>query len=126
MVEEFLVLSQYWFELSEEEFINKEDGEMEARKSLGSLANSCQVTQGSSESLEAIFLWTQPQQHCYFLQVHQVDTRIEGSLWIDQEKGDLFYVSNPLTFNELACLSIQIYATNIEDLFVTQELKLLL
>ena len=31
MVEESLVLSEYWFELSEEEFIIKEDGEMEAR-----------------------------------------------------------------------------------------------
>ena len=40
MVEESLVLSQYWFVLSEEEFIIKEDGEMEAR----SLATSCQVT----------------------------------------------------------------------------------
>ena len=28
MVEESLVLSQYWLELSEEEFIIKEDGEM--------------------------------------------------------------------------------------------------
>ena len=31
MVEESLVLSQYRFKLSEEEFIIKEDGEMEAR-----------------------------------------------------------------------------------------------
>ena len=39
MVEESLVLSQYQFELSEEEFIIKEDVEMEARLSRLSLAN---------------------------------------------------------------------------------------
>ena len=50
MVEKSLVLSQYWFELSEEEFIIKEDGEMEAI-----LANSCQVTQCSGVTSEAIF-----------------------------------------------------------------------
>ena len=43
---------------------------MEARISRVSLATSCQVTQGSCVSLEAIFLWTQPQQHCNFLRVH--------------------------------------------------------
>ena len=49
-----------------------------------SLATSCQITQGSCVSSEAIFLCTQPQQHCNFLRVHQGNTRIEGSLWIDQ------------------------------------------
>ena len=58
MVEKSLVLSQYWFEISEEEFIMKEDGEMEARISRVTLATSCQVTQGSCVSSEAIFLWT--------------------------------------------------------------------
>ena len=67
MVEESLVLSQYWFELSEEEFIIKEDQEMETRISWVSLATNCQVTQGNCASSEAIFLWTQPQQHCNFL-----------------------------------------------------------
>ena len=71
MVEESLVLSQYRFELSEEEFIIKEDGEMEARISRVSLATSCQVTQGSCVSAEAVFLWNQPQQHCNFLPIHQ-------------------------------------------------------
>ena len=47
MVEESLVHSQYRFELSEEEFIIKDDGEIEARISRVSLATSCQVTQGS-------------------------------------------------------------------------------
>ena len=41
MVEESLVLSQYWFKLSEEGFIIKEDGEMEARISWVCLATSC-------------------------------------------------------------------------------------
>ena len=67
MVEESLFLSQYMFELSEEEFIIKEDEEMEARISLVSLATSCQVIQGSCVFSEATFLWTQPQQHCDFL-----------------------------------------------------------
>ena len=107
MVEKSLVLSQYWFELSEEEFIIKEDGEMEARISQVSLTTSCQVTQDSCVSSEAIFLWTKPQQHCNFLQVHQGETRIKGSLGIDQEKGYLFNVSHPQTLNELACPQIQ-------------------
>ena len=38
-VEESLVLSQYHFEIAEEEFIFKEDGKMEARISRVSLAN---------------------------------------------------------------------------------------
>ena len=80
MVEESLVLSQYRFKLSEEKFIIKEDGEMEARISWVSLVTSCQVTQGGCVSSEAIFLWTQPQQHCNFLGVHQANTRTEGSL----------------------------------------------
>ena len=80
MVEECLVLSQYQFDLSEEEFIIKEDGEMEARISWVSLANSFQATQGSCVTLKAIFLWTQPQQNCNFLGVHQADTEIEGNL----------------------------------------------
>ena len=67
MVEESLVLSQYWFELSEEKFIIKEDGEMEASIRRVRLATSCQVTQGSCVSAEAVFLWTQPQQHRNFL-----------------------------------------------------------
>ena len=50
-----------------------------------------------------------------------MDTRIEGSLWIDQEKGYLFNVSHIRTLNELACPPIQIYATDIEDLCVTQD-----
>ena len=70
MVEESLVLSQYRFEIAEEEFIIKENGEMEARISRESLANSCQVTQGSCVSSESVFLWSQPQQHCNFLRVH--------------------------------------------------------
>ena len=56
MVEESLVLLQYHFEIAEEEFIIKEDGEMKARISRVSLANSCQVTQGSCVSSEALFL----------------------------------------------------------------------
>ena len=64
MVEESLVLSQYPFEIAEEEFIIKENGEMEARVSRVSLANSCQVTKGSCVSSESVFLWSQPQQHC--------------------------------------------------------------
>ena len=121
MVEESLVLSQYLFELSEKAFIIKEDGEMEARISWVSLVTSCQVTQGSCLSSEAIFLWTQPQQHCNFLWLYQANTRIEGSLWIDQEKGYLFNVSPPRTCNELACPPIQIFATDIKDLYVTQD-----
>ena len=42
-------------------------------------------------------------------------------MWIYQEKGYLFNVSHPRTLNELACLPIQIYATNIEDLYITQD-----
>ena len=121
MVEESLVLSQYRFKLSEEEFIIKEDGEMEARISRMSLATSCQVTQGSCVSTEAIFLWTQPQQHCNFLRVHIAETKIEGNLWIYQEKGYLFNVSHPQTLNELACLPIQIYAADMEDLYIAQD-----
>ena len=112
--EESLVLSQYWIDLSEEEFIIKEDGKMEARISCMSLATSCQVTQDSCVSSEAIFLWTQ--QHCNFLQVDQANTKIVGNLWIDQEKAYLFNVSHLQTLNELACPPIQIYATDIEDL----------
>ena len=82
---------------------------------------SCQVTQGSCVSWEALFLWTQPQQHCNFLQVNQADSKLKGNLWINQEKGYLFNVSHPQTLNELACPQIQIYATNIEDLYVTQD-----
>ena len=70
MVEEALVLCQYRFKIAEEEFIIKENGEMEARISWVSLANSCQVTRGSCESSESVFLWSQPQQHCNFLRVH--------------------------------------------------------
>ena len=98
MVEESLVLLQYRFKMAEEEFIIKEDGEMEARISRVSLATSFQVTQGSCVSSEAVFLWTQPQQHCNFLHVHQTKTRIEGNLWIDSERGYLFNVSHPRTF----------------------------
>ena len=47
MVEESLVLLQYGYKIAEEEFIIKEDGEMEARICRVSLANSCQITQGS-------------------------------------------------------------------------------
>ena len=86
-----------------------------------SLANSCQVTQGSCVSLEAVFLWSQPQQHCNFLRVYRVKTRIEGNLWIDSERGYLFNVSHPRILNEQACPPIQIYATDIEDLYVTQD-----
>ena len=121
MVEESLALSQYRFESSEEEFIIKEDVEMEARISRVSLATSCQVTQGSCVSTKAVFLWTQAQQHCNFLQVHQAETRIEGNLWIDQERGYLFNVSHPRTLNEQACPPIQIYATDIEDPYITQD-----
>ena len=120
MVEESLVLSQYRFELIEEEFIIKEDGEMEASISRISLAASCQVTQGSCISSESVFLWNQPQQHCNFLRIHRAETRIEGNLWIDSDKGYLFNVSHPRTLNEQACPLIQIYATDIKDLYVTQ------
>ena len=61
------------------------------------------------------------QKHCKFLRVHQADTEIEGNLWIDQEKGYLFNVSHPRTLNELACPPVQIYATDIKDLYVTQD-----
>ena len=121
MVEESLVLSQYRFELIEEEFIIKEDGEMEASISRISLAASCQVTQGSCISSESVFLWNQPQQHCNFLRIHRAETRIEGNLWIDSDKGYLFNVSHPRTLNEQACPPIQIYATDIENLYVTQD-----
>ena len=47
--------------------------------------------------------------------------RIEGNLWIDSAKGYLFNVSHPRTLNEQACPPIQIYATDIEDLYVTQD-----
>ena len=63
MVKESLVLSQYRFELTEEEFIIKEDGEMEASVNRISLSTSCQLTQGSCVSSESVFLWNQPQQH---------------------------------------------------------------
>ena len=86
-----------------------------------SLANSCQVTQGSCVSSEAVFLWSQPQQHCNLLRVHQGETRIEGNLWIDLERGYLFNVSHPRTLNEQVCPPIQIHARDIEDLYVTQD-----
>ena len=121
MVEELLVLAQYSFELTEEEFIIKEDGEMEASVNRISLSASCQLTQGSCVSSESVFLWTQPQQHCNFLQVHRAETRIEGNLWIDSAKGYLFNVSHPPTLNKQACPPIQIYATDIEDLYLTQD-----
>ena len=121
MVEESLVLSQYRFELSEEEFIIKEDGEMEARISRVSLATSCQVTQSSCVSTEAVFLKTQPQQCCKFLLVHQAKTRIEGNLWIDPERGYLFNVSHPRTLNKQVCPPIQIYATDIQDQYIAQD-----
>ena len=121
MVEESLVLSQYRFELTEEEFIIKEDGEMEASVNRISLAASCHLNQGSCVSSESVFLWTQPQQHCNFLRVHRVETRIEGNLWIDSAAGYLFNVSHPRTLNEQACPPIQIYATDIPDLYVTQD-----
>ena len=108
MVEESLVLSQYWVELSKEEFIIKEDGELEARISRVSLATSCQVTQGNCVSTEAVFLWTQPQQHCNFLCVHQAKIRIERNLWMDPERGYLLYVSHPRTLNKQVCPPIQI------------------
>ena len=91
---------------------------MEASLNRISLATSCQITQGSCVSSESVFLWTQPQQHCNFLRVHRADTRIEGNLWIDSAKGYLFNVSHPRTLNEQACPPIQIYATDIEDLYV--------
>ena len=75
MDEESLVLSQYLFDLSEEEFIIKEDGEMEAKISRVSLATSCQVTQGKRVSSEAIYLWTQPQQICNFLRPRGYEER---------------------------------------------------
>ena len=121
MVEESLVLSQYCFELTEMEFIIKEDGEMEASISRISLAASCQESQGSCISSESKFLWTQPQQHCNFQRIHRAETRIEGN-WIDSEKGYLYNVSHPRTLNEQACPPIQIYATDIEDLYVTQDI----
>ena len=71
--------------------------------------------------MEALFLWIQPQQHYYFVRAHQAYTRIERSQWIDQEKGYLFNVSHPQILNEVACLPIQIYATDIKDLYVTQD-----
>ena len=94
---------------------------MEASISRISLAASCQVTQGSCISSESVFLWNQPQQHCNFLRIHRAETRIEGNLWIDSDKGYLFNVSHPRTLNEQACPPIQIYATDIEDLYVTQD-----
>ena len=58
---------------------------------------------------------------CNFLRVHQEETRIEGNLWIDQERGFLFNVSHPRILNEQACPPIQIYATGIKDQYVTQD-----
>ena len=112
----YLVLTQYRFEKAVEEFITKEDGEMEARISRVSLATSCRVTQGSCVSAVAVFLCTQPQQHCNFHRVHRAETRIEGNLWIDLVRGYLFNVSHPRTLKVQSCLPIQIYATDIEDL----------
>ena len=94
---------------------------MEASISMISLAASCQVTQGSCISSESVFLWNQPKQHCNFLWIHRAETRKEGNLWIDLEKGYLFNVSHPRTLNEQACPPIQIYGTDIEDLYVTQD-----
>ena len=66
MVEESLVLTQYCFELTEEEFIIKEDGEMEASVSRISLAASCQLKQGSCVSSESVFLWENSLQYPFF------------------------------------------------------------
>ena len=49
MVEESVVLSHYRFVLSEEEFLIKEDKEMEAKISRVSLATSYKITQGSCD-----------------------------------------------------------------------------
>ena len=56
MVEESLVLSQYRFELMEEDFIIKENGEMEAKIIGVQLVDTCQLVQGSCVSSEEIFL----------------------------------------------------------------------
>ena len=66
MVEESLVLSQDRLELTEGEFIIKEDGEMEASVSRISLAASCQLTQGSCVSSESVFLWENSLQYPFF------------------------------------------------------------
>ena len=57
MVEESVVLSHYRFVLSEEEFIIKEEEEMEARISRVSLTTSCQITQGSWGSCDLQMLY---------------------------------------------------------------------
>ena len=88
------------------------------------MAASCHVTQGSCISYESIFLWNQPQQHCNFLRIHRAETRIEGNLWIDSEKGYLFNVSHPRTLNKQACPPIQIYVTDIEDLLEVDTLNI--
>ena len=49
------------------------------------------------------------------------ETRIEGNLWIDSKRGYLFNVNHPRTLNGQECPPIQIYATDIEDLYVTQD-----
>ena len=59
---------------------------MEASVNRISLAASCHLNQGSCLSSKSVFLWTQLQQHCNFLRVHRVKTRIEGNLWIDSVK----------------------------------------
>ena len=71
--------------------------------------------------MEAVFLWSQPQQNCNFLPVHRAETSIEGNLWIDLERGYLFNESHPRTLNEQAFPPIKSYATDIEDLHVTQD-----
>ena len=75
MVEESLVLSQDRLELTEGEFIIKEDGEMEASVSRISLAASCQLTQGSCVSSESVFLWENSLQHPFF--GHASKSRLE-------------------------------------------------
>ena len=52
---------------------------------------------------------------------YQAKTRIEGNLWIESERGYLFNESHPRTLNEQVCPPIQIYAKDIEDLYVTQD-----
>ena len=89
------MLSQYRFELTEEEFIIKEHGEMEAMISCVQLANMCHMVQGSYVSKEEIFLWTQPQQHCHFMRVREAMVKQESRLWIDERKGYLLNMSRP-------------------------------
>ena len=55
------------------------------------------------------------------MKVHQAETRIEGILWIDSERGYLFNVSHPRTLNEQACPPKQIYATDIVKLYLTHD-----